>query len=261
VQEKPKLTDRQQQILDWIRNNSQTAYHPIGTCRMGSGPNTVVDEKLRVHGLEALRIADAVRERGLPVRATGPCSDVCPFVFLAGSKRQLLPGARLGFHRVSAGGFNPPYQGLLNRELRHRLIAAGLTPHLATKAVATPPGALWVPEGDELSFGDTPPEPRGWSMEARIIAEDLGYIGPEVVVLRRAAGLALEPAPAGRPCRRAAPPDVQQLGPVGLLGPRRAGRAQLRRRLRADADARAEEPAVGDPWRRRAAARARDGTK
>ena len=31
---------------------------------------------------------------------------------------------------------------------------------------------LRVAEGDELSFGDTPPEPRGWSMEARVIAED-----------------------------------------------------------------------------------------
>ena len=31
---------------------------------------------------------------------------------------------------------------------------------------------LRVAEGQELSFGDTPPEPRGWSMEARIIAED-----------------------------------------------------------------------------------------
>lgn len=48
------------QILDWIRNNSQTAYHPIGTCRMGpAGPSTVVDEKLKVHGLAGLRIADA----------------------------------------------------------------------------------------------------------------------------------------------------------------------------------------------------------
>ena len=47
------------EILNWIRNNSQTAYHPIGTCRMGPGPNTVVDERLRVHGLEGLRIADA----------------------------------------------------------------------------------------------------------------------------------------------------------------------------------------------------------
>ena len=48
------------EILDWIRNNSQTAYHPIGTCRMGpAGPKTVVDDKLKVHGLEGLRVADA----------------------------------------------------------------------------------------------------------------------------------------------------------------------------------------------------------
>jgi choline dehydrogenase len=47
------------EILTWIRNNSQTAYHPIGTCRMGPGPNAVVDERLKVHGLEGLRVADA----------------------------------------------------------------------------------------------------------------------------------------------------------------------------------------------------------
>jgi len=48
------------EILDWIRNNSQTAYHPIGTCRMGpAGQRTVVDERLRVHGLSGLRVADA----------------------------------------------------------------------------------------------------------------------------------------------------------------------------------------------------------
>jgi len=47
------------EILDWIRRNSETAYHPIGTCRMGPGPNAVVDDRLRVHGLEGLRIADA----------------------------------------------------------------------------------------------------------------------------------------------------------------------------------------------------------
>ena len=54
-----KDVESDDQILAWIRNNSQTAYHPIGTCRMGQGPNTVVDERLRVHGIEGLRIADA----------------------------------------------------------------------------------------------------------------------------------------------------------------------------------------------------------
>jgi choline dehydrogenase len=54
-----KQVETDDQILSWIRNNSQTAYHPIGTCRMGQGPNTVVDERLRVHGIERLRIADA----------------------------------------------------------------------------------------------------------------------------------------------------------------------------------------------------------
>src|SRR5215467_12072906 len=50
---------RDEEVLSWIRNNSQTAYHPIGTCRMGPGPNAVVDDKLKVHGLDGLRVADA----------------------------------------------------------------------------------------------------------------------------------------------------------------------------------------------------------
>ena len=49
-----------EEILTRSANNSQTAYHPIGTCRMGpAGPKTVVDDRLKVHGLEGLRIADA----------------------------------------------------------------------------------------------------------------------------------------------------------------------------------------------------------
>ena len=53
------FVDSDEEILSYIRNNSQTAYHPIGTCRMGPGPNTVVDDKLKVHGIEGLRVADA----------------------------------------------------------------------------------------------------------------------------------------------------------------------------------------------------------
>ena len=47
------------EILHWIRTRAETAYHPIGTCRMAPGQNAVVDDHLRVHGLTGLRIADA----------------------------------------------------------------------------------------------------------------------------------------------------------------------------------------------------------
>ena len=39
--------------------HSQTLYHPVGTCAMGSGGDAVVDAELRVHGIEGLRVVDA----------------------------------------------------------------------------------------------------------------------------------------------------------------------------------------------------------
>jgi len=36
-----------------------TIFHPIGTCKMGSDPMAVVDARLRVHGIEGLRVVDA----------------------------------------------------------------------------------------------------------------------------------------------------------------------------------------------------------
>lgn len=46
------------EILDWIRGNAQTAYHPVATCKMGVDEMAVVDPRLKVHGLDGLRIAD-----------------------------------------------------------------------------------------------------------------------------------------------------------------------------------------------------------
>ena len=54
--------DRVQSDDEWLhfaRENGQTIYHPIGTCRMGSDPDAVVDVRLRFKGLDGLRIVDA----------------------------------------------------------------------------------------------------------------------------------------------------------------------------------------------------------
>jgi choline dehydrogenase len=46
-------------ILDYVRRRGSTVYHPVSTCRMGQDDNAVVDERLRVRGIERLRVIDA----------------------------------------------------------------------------------------------------------------------------------------------------------------------------------------------------------
>ncbi|WP_375787821.1 GMC oxidoreductase [Bradyrhizobium sp. Pha-3] len=46
-------------IDSYVRQNCETIYHPVGTCKMGSDPLAVVDDQLRVHGLQGLRVIDA----------------------------------------------------------------------------------------------------------------------------------------------------------------------------------------------------------
>jgi choline dehydrogenase len=48
-----------EELLDWVKKNAETTYHPVGTCKMGHDPMAVVDDQLRVHGMEGLRVADA----------------------------------------------------------------------------------------------------------------------------------------------------------------------------------------------------------
>jgi choline dehydrogenase len=49
-----------EEILDWVRRDGETALHPSCTCAMGTGPRSVVDPAtLRVHGLAGLRVVDA----------------------------------------------------------------------------------------------------------------------------------------------------------------------------------------------------------
>ena len=47
------------EMVEFIRNNLQTMFHPVGTCKMGHDNLAVVDEQLRVYGIEGLRVVDA----------------------------------------------------------------------------------------------------------------------------------------------------------------------------------------------------------
>ena len=47
------------ELLDYITRTAETTYHPVGTCKMGNDPMAVVDDQLRVHGIDGLRVIDA----------------------------------------------------------------------------------------------------------------------------------------------------------------------------------------------------------
>ena len=47
------------ELLNKAGDIATTIFHPVGTCKMGNDSNAVVDERLRVHGLDGLRVVDA----------------------------------------------------------------------------------------------------------------------------------------------------------------------------------------------------------
>lgn len=63
-----------QDLPAYARGTGLTVYHPIGTCRMGRTGDSVVDAKLRVHGLVGIRIADASIMPTMPASNTNACA-------------------------------------------------------------------------------------------------------------------------------------------------------------------------------------------
>jgi len=76
-------------LRDFTRHSAQIANHPVGSCRMGTGPDAVVGPDLRVHGIENLWVADASI---MPDMISGNTNAACMMI---GKKlgKQLVAGA------------------------------------------------------------------------------------------------------------------------------------------------------------------------
>lgn len=54
-----KEVQSDEQLAEFIRQKAESIYHPVGTCKMGHDTQAVVDDRLRVHGVQGLRVVDA----------------------------------------------------------------------------------------------------------------------------------------------------------------------------------------------------------
>jgi choline dehydrogenase len=78
-----------EQVLEWVRKDGETAYHPSCTCRMGVDEMSVVDPtSMRVRGMEGLRVVDA---SVMPYVTNG--NIYAPVMMLAEKAADLILGA------------------------------------------------------------------------------------------------------------------------------------------------------------------------
>ena len=100
----PEIADRESLEED-LRRRLMLIYHPVGTCRMSDhGQDAVVDSRLRVHGIEGLRVVDA---SVMPVITGGNTN--APVIMIAEKASDAIRG------RSAATARQPHEQSLTSR--------------------------------------------------------------------------------------------------------------------------------------------------
>ena len=94
--------DTAEAVRAYVRETAITYHHQVGTCKMGTDAAAVVDPRLRVHGIEGLRVADA---SVMPMVTTGNTN--APSIMIGERAAELPPRRCLsdldGLARVDAG--------------------------------------------------------------------------------------------------------------------------------------------------------------
>lgn len=99
---------------------------------------------------EAERIADLVKKARLDIEVEGVCASACTVVMLAGRRRSVRPGARVGFHQSTFSGNGPADDRLQSQSLRTRFRKAGVNENFIRKAFSTRSDTLWYPTEEEM---------------------------------------------------------------------------------------------------------------
>jgi hypothetical protein len=100
--------------------------------------------------LEAQKMADIIRRRNLATFVARDCLSACTIVFLGGTRRFMLPNARLGFHQPAFRGMTISDRRVAIANEEARLQRLGLSRAFAVKANEAPPNSMWFPDKEEL---------------------------------------------------------------------------------------------------------------
>jgi hypothetical protein len=100
--------------------------------------------------LEAQRMSDLIRAKGLTTFVAQDCMSACTIVFLGGKERVVLSAARIGFHQPAFRGMTAASRRAAISTEMARLQRLGLSKAFAEKANVATPSGMWFPDKDEL---------------------------------------------------------------------------------------------------------------